>query len=96
MGSDYLIERKLETIGCLIQEVDWLDILYSVHEHHFGTGNRTEFAQSVAMYNVHYLIDLSQLLASTSERTIANYLGWRVVESMIYLIGGSDLIGEHV
>ena len=87
-----MIERKLETIGCLIKEINWFQILYNIQKHH-NVMNETIFSQSDAFYDVHYLIDLSRLLARTEKRTIANYLGWRVIESFGYLIGGTGFVG---
>jgi len=86
-----MIERKLETIGCLIHEINWLRILYDIQRVH-RMMNESTFKQSRAMYDVHYLIDLSRLLAKTDRRVIANYLGWRVVESFGFLIGGSAFV----
>lgn len=89
---DNMIERKLETIGCLIREINWFQIFYEAQKHH-GVMNETAFSQSDAQYDVHYLIDLSRLLARTDKRIIANYLGWRVIESFGFLIGGSAFVG---
>ena len=89
---DNMIERKLETIGCLIKEIDWFQIFFNVQKYH-GVMNESTFSQSDALYDVHYLIDLSRLLARTEKRVIANYLGWRVIESFGFLIGGSAFVG---
>ena len=91
---DNLIERKLDTIGCLIKEINWFQILFNMQKHH-NVMNETTFSQSDTMYDVHYLIDLSRLLARTDKRTIANYLGWRVVEAFGFLIGGSSFVGSY-
>lgn len=88
---DNMIERKLETIGCLINEINWFQIFFNFQKYH-GVNNETTFSQSDALYDVHYLIDLSRLLARTDKRIIANYLGWRVIESFGFLIGGSTFV----
>lgn len=93
-AMDSMIERKLETIGCLIREINWFKILYDAQKYH-GVMNESTFSQSDALYDVHYLIDLSRLLARTDKRIIANYLGWRVIESFGFLIGGSAFVGAY-
>lgn len=97
-----MIERNLETIGCLIPEINWLQIFSNVLSSHNDKQqtnrimNESEFIQTRASYDVHYLINLSRLLSQTDRRTIANYLGWRVVESYGFLIGGNPFIGIDV
>lgn len=87
-----MIERKLETISCLIPEVNWLQILNNIQRMH-RISNESSFNKSKAMYDVHYLIDLSRLLTRTDQKIISNYIGWRVVESVGYLVGGTAFLG---
>lgn len=91
-----MIERKLKTLGCIIDEVNWFQILKAAHDHHAGLSQNGTFevGDTIATYNIHYLTELSRLLAKTDPRVIGNYIGWRVIESWGYLFGGNPFNGN--
>lgn len=86
-----MIQRKMETLGCLIQEIDWLYILNNI-QHQHRIMNDSSFAQTKLMFDVHYLIELSRLLIRTDQRIISNYIGWRVIDLIGYQFGGQTFI----
>lgn len=94
MGSEFMIHRPLKTLDCLINEVDWLYMLINIQRMHRIT-NESTFTRSKSMFDVHYLIELSRLLARTDTRIIANYIGWRVIDSIGFLFGGAGFIGPY-
>ncbi|XP_075587625.1 neprilysin-1-like isoform X2 [Dermatophagoides farinae] len=91
MGPEFMIQRKMETLGCLIQEIDWLYVLNNIQRTH-RIMNDSNFAKTKLMFDVHYLIELSRLLVRTDQRIIANYIGWRVMDSIGYQFGGTTFI----
>ncbi|XP_075676029.1 endothelin-converting enzyme homolog [Dermatophagoides pteronyssinus] len=91
MGPEFMIQRKMETLGCLIQEIDWLYILNNI-QHQHRIMNDSSFAQTKLMFDVHYLIELSRLLIRTDQRIISNYIGWRVIDLIGYQFGGQTFI----
>lgn len=93
-----MIERKLKTLGCIIDEINWYSILKAAHDDHPSLSRNSSFdvGNTIATYNIHYLTDLSRLLAKTDPRVISNYIGWRVIESWGFLFGGNPFNGEYI
>ncbi|XP_068754462.1 endothelin-converting enzyme 1-like isoform X2 [Montipora capricornis] len=52
-----------------------------------ATGRQITYEQEVVVYGVDYLRNITTLLKETTNRTIANYMMWRVVDSFYLRLG---------
>lgn len=86
------MERDLNSIKCLIPEIDWIEIFTNILNYH--DLNLEDFSKTSAILDIHYLVRISKLLQKTDPIVIANYLGWRVVETFGFLLGGNKFLGK--
>ena len=91
MGKEFQIERQMKSLKCLIPEVDWTEIIGKVLDNH--NMNFNDFEDMNIILDLHYLIRLSILLKKTNPVTIVNYLGWRTVETLGFLLVGQQFLG---
>ncbi|CAG2169877.1 unnamed protein product, partial [Oppiella nova] len=95
-GKEFQVERPLKTLDCLVPEVNWIDIFSDVLNNHNITGaDKKDFHNMNVILDMHYMIRLSQLLRKTHPTVVANYLGWRVVETVGFLTAGPRFLGSH-
>jgi len=90
-GKEFQMERDLKSLKCLIPEADWIEILTNI----LNSKNISfdDFSKTEAIFDMYYLIRVSILLKNTDPTIIANYLGWRVVETFGFLMGGNQFLG---
>ncbi|CAG2106410.1 unnamed protein product [Medioppia subpectinata] len=93
MGKEFQLERQFKTLDCFIPEVNWTDIFANVLQNHNMSANALNDMNVIV--DMHYMIRLSKLLRKTSPTVIANYLGWRVAETMGFLVGGPQFLDHQ-